>query len=195
MFTQLRGEIDDVEERVRRDLVAASADLRAQLSASVREFETFRTGLLQTLEETNNAAAEARERQEQQIASETRAAVERLNAASADLHSQLSNSLREFEGFRTKVSKAGKKWVEDIEALVSASTERVEAVFNACDAQNRRTSDIMNTIASTAENMTKRFIETDLPGERLSSQLNAFTSELEQILIRATQRRPWPFKF
>jgi hypothetical protein len=41
IFVQMRGELDDVEERVRRDLLAASADLRSQLSLSLAEFETF----------------------------------------------------------------------------------------------------------------------------------------------------------
>jgi hypothetical protein len=45
LFVQMRGEIDDVEERVRRDLVSASADLRAQLVIALRDFETFHTGV------------------------------------------------------------------------------------------------------------------------------------------------------
>lgn len=52
LFVQLRTELDDVAERARRDLAATSAELRAGLFSSIRDFETFRTGLLQALQET-----------------------------------------------------------------------------------------------------------------------------------------------
>jgi hypothetical protein len=47
LFVQMRGDIDEVEDDVRRDLLSASADLRAQLSATLAEFETFHTGVQQ----------------------------------------------------------------------------------------------------------------------------------------------------
>jgi hypothetical protein len=64
LFAQLRGDIDDVEERVRRDLVGASADLRAQLVLALREFETFHRGVMQA---TNEKLKEATERVEGRI--------------------------------------------------------------------------------------------------------------------------------
>jgi hypothetical protein len=47
LFVQMRGDIDEVEDEVRRDLLSASADLRAQLSLTLAEFETFHTGVQQ----------------------------------------------------------------------------------------------------------------------------------------------------
>ncbi|WP_315777825.1 MULTISPECIES: hypothetical protein [unclassified Bradyrhizobium] len=47
LFVQLRADIDEVEDEVRRDLLGASADLRAQLSLTLAEFETFHTGVQQ----------------------------------------------------------------------------------------------------------------------------------------------------
>jgi hypothetical protein len=47
LFVQMRGDIDEVENEVRRDLLSASADLRAQLSLTLAEFETFHTGVQQ----------------------------------------------------------------------------------------------------------------------------------------------------
>src|SRR5262245_13732263 len=67
LFVQLRSEIDDIEDRVRRDLAASSADLRAQLASSVREFETVRTSLLQTLNETVVACDNATKRQVERV--------------------------------------------------------------------------------------------------------------------------------
>jgi len=59
LFAQMRGEIDEVEERVRRDLMAASADLRSQLIGSLREFETFQKGVLQAATEAIQKVTEA----------------------------------------------------------------------------------------------------------------------------------------
>ena len=47
LFVQMRGDIDEVEDEVRRDLLGASADLRAQLSLTLAEFETFQTAVRQ----------------------------------------------------------------------------------------------------------------------------------------------------
>ena len=63
LFVQMRGEINDVEDRVRRDLVSASADLRAQLVIALREFETFHTGVGQASRETVNEAFQQAEAQ------------------------------------------------------------------------------------------------------------------------------------
>ena len=60
IFVQLRTELDDIEAAIRRELLESSNDLKAQLSLSLREFETFRTGVRQ-------AASEARMGAEEQI--------------------------------------------------------------------------------------------------------------------------------
>ena len=55
LFAQLRSDLDDVEEELRRDLAHTSADLKASLGMSLRDFETFRTGVLQATKETTHA--------------------------------------------------------------------------------------------------------------------------------------------
>ena len=80
LFVQMRGEIDDVEERVRRDLVSASSDLRAQLVIALREFETFHTGVVQASGETVNRASEQAETQIEQIGKVAEVAIDKLNA-------------------------------------------------------------------------------------------------------------------
>jgi hypothetical protein len=47
LFTQMRTEIDEVEAAIRRDIIQASNDLRAQLSLSLRDFETFHKSVQQ----------------------------------------------------------------------------------------------------------------------------------------------------
>ena len=67
MFVQLRGDIDEIEERARSELATTSAELRAQLGGSIREFETLRTSLLQTLNETAQASAHVMKQQADHI--------------------------------------------------------------------------------------------------------------------------------
>jgi len=63
LFVQMRGDIDDVEDEVRRDLLSTSADLRAQLNMTLAEFETFHTGVQQAArkaaEQSTTAAQDA----------------------------------------------------------------------------------------------------------------------------------------
>ena len=80
LLVQMRGQIDDVEERVRRDLVSASADLRAQLVTALREFETFHTGVGQASRETVNKAFEQSGAQIEQIGRVAEAAIGKLGA-------------------------------------------------------------------------------------------------------------------
>lgn len=47
LFVQMRGDLEEVEDQVRQDLLLASSDLRAQLALALTEFETFHTGVRQ----------------------------------------------------------------------------------------------------------------------------------------------------
>jgi hypothetical protein len=58
LFVQMRGQLDEIEERVRRDLVAASTDLRAQLSLALAEFQTFHVATLQASNEALSKATQ-----------------------------------------------------------------------------------------------------------------------------------------
>jgi len=50
-FVQMRTEVEDIEERVRQDLLSAANELRGQLGAAVRDLESFRTGAQQAIHE------------------------------------------------------------------------------------------------------------------------------------------------
>ena len=81
LFVQMRGELDDIEARVRRDLAAASADLRAQLVLSLRELETFQTGVFQA---SSEAIKKITVETEASIAKAAAANVARLEGTAAD---------------------------------------------------------------------------------------------------------------
>jgi hypothetical protein len=57
LFVQLRTDIDEVEDEVRRDLVNAGADLRGQLNTTLADFETFQLGVRQAAEEAARGAS------------------------------------------------------------------------------------------------------------------------------------------
>lgn len=81
LFVQMRGDIDDVEAKVRRDLVAASADLRSQLVLALREFETFHTGVLQASAEAIQKASQQAENQINAIGALTELSVAKIGAS------------------------------------------------------------------------------------------------------------------
>ena len=85
VFVQMRGELDDIELRVRRDLAAASADLRAQLVIALREFETFHIGVLQAASETMAKVAQQAEENVKKLAT---AGTERVTDAVSESHRQ-----------------------------------------------------------------------------------------------------------
>jgi hypothetical protein len=117
VFVQMRGDLDEVEDEVRRDLLNASADLRAQLSISLAEFETFQTGVRQAGSKLNEEAPEvtkqaisrivevavvAADHLKQAFAAETAkvqtldAAVSRITLALEDLTDESREQMREF---------------------------------------------------------------------------------------------------
>lgn len=197
MFVQLRSEIDDVEEHVRRDLAAASADLRAQLSASVREFETFRTGLLQTLKETVEEFADARMKGEERIDSHARIATQKLAGASGELQKELAAVLGEFEAFRTKLAKASAKHLAKIEELTNSSAEKVNEVFETSRQNSQQVSEMVRSINQAVDTAGKRLAEMELPSERLNEEFGGFVRKLEDLTGRLAAgsegpRWTWP---
>lgn len=203
MFVQLRGEIDDIEDQVRRDLAATSADLRAQLSSSVRDFETFRTGLLQTLNETAEEFAVARRQREQQVEIHAGEASKRLAGATSDLHSHLGTALQEFEKFRGHLTEASKRQAEQIEALAAHSAERLDAVFDETNSHAKQMAKLVHTIAEGVDQTVRRLETMELPGQQLNTQFEKFAKELEDMLdrlsavvnvaTRSAPRRNWPW--
>ena len=119
LFVQMRGDLDEVEDEVRRDLLNASADLRGQLTIALKEFETYHTGVRQAgvklagetpdvakqaIEKIAEVAATAGDRidrafgaEEAKIASLSEA-VKRITAAVEDLTDGLRDQMQDFGG-------------------------------------------------------------------------------------------------
>jgi hypothetical protein len=69
MFVQMRSEIDQIEEETRRDLLAASETLRAQLALTLRDFQVFQKGIHQAQTELLSGTAAISREQMQQVGS------------------------------------------------------------------------------------------------------------------------------
>lgn len=81
LLVQMRGELDEVEDRVRRDLAKAAADLRAELTQALREFETFRKAVAQSTEEMATQSTDAGKQQIERIANVAESAANRIHGA------------------------------------------------------------------------------------------------------------------
>jgi methyl-accepting chemotaxis protein len=81
LFVQMRSEIDEVEEIVRRDLLSASNDLRAQITLALREFEVFRKSVMQSSTEAFKNAQKAGADKTQQVVEAAETTAERIGAA------------------------------------------------------------------------------------------------------------------
>lgn len=98
LFVQMRGDIDEVEDEVRRDLLSASADLRAQLNQTLAEFETFQTGVQQA---TRKAAEQSLGSAQDAISNISRVA----NAASDNIERAFATETDRVQVLRQSTSK------------------------------------------------------------------------------------------
>jgi hypothetical protein len=193
-FVQLRGEIDDIEEQVRHDLAATASDLRAQLFSAIREFETFRTGLLQILTETRIAFEDAK--------SETTG--QKLRNSSTNLSEELSDTMQEFQAFRSNFGKASRKYVDQLEKHADFAAENLEKSFKTNQMQAEHAAEGLQAIMRAIEDAVNRLGGMELPGNRLNTKISKFIRALKQLLTRpasgiepvgrAHRRRVWwPF--
>jgi hypothetical protein len=120
VFVQMRSEIDDVEEVIRRDILEASAALKGQLSAALNDLDTFRTGLRQIAKETLEESVEYGKAPIHQIGAVAQQAADRIDAAFGERQSHAQEVL----GLVLKISKATDKLLRRIETA-DLPTEQV----------------------------------------------------------------------
>ena len=113
LFVQMRGDLDEVEDRVRQDLARASEELRGQLSITLRELEIFRTSVVQAITETMAQATDATRRQIEGIELVAELAAKRIAAAFEPNETQL----RQLNASVVEISKA----VEQLSARMAES--------------------------------------------------------------------------
>jgi len=122
LFVQMRGDIDEVEDEVRRDLLHTSADLRAQLNMMLAEFETFHVGVQQA---TRSAAAQSTTAVQDAISNISRvasAAAERIDVA----FEQEAGSFQSFEVVARRIENGIKMHASDMNDRMDSLAENLE---------------------------------------------------------------------
>jgi hypothetical protein len=128
LFVQMRGDIDEVEDEVRRDLLGASADLRAQLNITLAEFETFHTGVQQA---TRKAAEQSTTAAQDAISNISRVA----NAAADSIHQAFAHEADKLQTFEQAVLRIEK-------GLKDLTTEMSDRVYDLSDNLERMVSQL-----------------------------------------------------
>jgi hypothetical protein len=102
LFVQLRSDVDEVEDEVRRDLQSVAADLRGQLNTTLADFETFQLGVHQAAEEASKVVQDAISN----ISRVANAAAENINQSfvrEADKVRDLRDSITKVDGRLTSL--------------------------------------------------------------------------------------------
>jgi hypothetical protein len=110
LFVQMRGDIDEVEDEVRKDLLNTSADLRAQLNLTLAEFETFQTGVQQAARKAAEQSITAAQDAISNISRVANAAAENIDRAFA----REAEKLHSFEQAASRIEHGLKQLTSDL---------------------------------------------------------------------------------
>jgi hypothetical protein len=132
LFVQMRGDIDEVEDEVRRDLLSASADLRAQLSLTLAEFETFHTGVRQAADKAATQSGTATEDAISSIKSVAKSAADNIDRAfsnEGDKIQRLEQGMNRIEqGLKTLTTELSDRLLDFTDRVREMVTELAAAV-------------------------------------------------------------------
>jgi hypothetical protein len=135
LFVQLRTDIDEVEDEVRRDLASTAADLRGQLNTTLADFETFHLGVHQAAEEAAKAASTV---VQDAISNISRVA----NAAGENLDRALNREVERVRDLQDTVSKVDNK----LNTLVSNLNDRMDEFNDRIDRMTYRLGEAVELI-------------------------------------------------
>jgi len=140
-FVQMRTEVEDIEERVRQDLLAAANELKGQLGAATRDLDSFRTGIQQAIherfEETATSFSEVLSAQIERL----REAVERTILATQE-------AFREHEAAAARLVSVGISVTEASNRLAT----RLDAVSVPSDVLDRQLAVVADRVGSVVTN-------------------------------------------
>jgi len=141
LFVQLRADIDEVEDEVRRDLLSTSADLRAQLNITLAEFETFHTGVQQASRKAAEQSTTAAQDAISNISRVANAAAENIERAfsheAEKLHAFEQAAQRIERGLKDLTAETGDR-VHDLSVSLDRMVEQLAAAVDAVTRRKRR---------------------------------------------------------
>ena len=184
IFVQMRGELDDVEERVRRDLLLASADLRAQLSLSLTEFETFHTAVTQAAAHVREQSPELASNAVDRIARVAAQAARRIDEAFGAEESRAQALQDAMSKISNTAGETTQKLAGEMDRFVQQEESRAQAL-----------QDAMSKISNTAGETTQKLAgEMDRFVQQLEALLERLGTAIERIDRRNPRRWCWPFR-
>jgi hypothetical protein len=122
LFVQMRGDIDEVEDEVRKDLLSTSADLRAQLNITLAEFETFHTGVQQAARKAAEQSTTAAQDAISNISRVANAAADSIDKAFA----READKLHAFEQAAARIEKGLKNLMTEMSDRVYDLSDNLE---------------------------------------------------------------------
>jgi hypothetical protein len=126
LFVQMRGDIDEVEDEVRKNLLSTSADLRAQLSITLSEFETFHTGVQQAARKAAEQSTMAAQDAISNISRVANAAAENIDKAFA----REAEKLNSFEQAVLRIEKGLKDLTTEMSDRIYDLSDNLERMVN-----------------------------------------------------------------
>jgi hypothetical protein len=202
VFVQMRSEIDDVEEVIRRDILEASAHLKGQLSAALNDLDTFRTGLRQIADETLREHSDYGKAHVYQIASVAQEASAKIAAAFDERKSQAQELLKTTVKLSAAVDKLAGR-MEDVDLPVKQLTARLgeftaglegfigrvgrtaDAVDKSVDNQQSQAQALLQTtikLAAAVDKLVHRMEAAEVPNQQTASRLAELTGVLREVV-------------
>lgn len=149
IFAQMRTELDDAEEQVRRDFLEKTEALKGQLMASVNEFETFRTSMRQAADEDMKITVAAAKSQIEQMGNVAKHAAGQISDAFAANRSH-AQSVGEDIRHITQATKQLVERLEEADLPTEQINERLEKYTGELEASVLQ---FKNEVEQTAESL------------------------------------------
>jgi hypothetical protein len=201
LFVQLRSEIDEIEAVVRRDLLAASNDLKSQMSLSLREFETFHRSVLQVSSESVVKATQAAELQIDLIRKIAKSSADQVHEALEKNHkvavkideaikriAESADRLTEQHKRENvvKATQAGQLQIDLIAKIAKTATDQVHEAFQKNHRSATKIDEAIKTIAESVNRLAEQL-------EQVFARLRSIGAEMNRTHRGGRRRWYWPF--
>jgi hypothetical protein len=174
IFVQMRSEIDDVEEKIRRDIAEASTRLKGQLSAALSDLETFCTGVQQASAECLKENTDYAKANIHQISAVAKEAAAKINDAFAANQSEAQQILELVSKTSSAVARlinridaaelgTAKAHIEQISSVAQEAASRITEAFSAKQSQAQTFTKTVTKASAALDEFATRIESADVP--------------------------------
>jgi hypothetical protein len=176
LFAQMRTEIEEVEEAIRRDLADASNALKALLSQSLRDFETFHTSLQQVANETVGRMGTTIDAQVGLVGDAAQAIADKISAAFQENEEHAKAHVKATKAITSAIDKLLKR----LDA-VELPTERLEKQLSSI---GNELEELLKRVSAALDDVANRLNAMNLPTKRIEEQIDKIGSDLERKVVQ-----------